>query len=352
MADPTGIRQGLGNWGDYALIVDVRTPKEYEEDHVPGAINLPVVTQAEFAEVGTLHRSDPHAAYLQGAQYALRNVARYIAEVFAAYPARSRLLVYCFRGGKRSKAFSDPLKTIGFHVDVLPGGWKAYRAWVREELAALPPRLSWRVLAGSTASGKTRLLQALGEAGAQVLDLEGLASHRGSLLGGLPGEPQPAQKRFDSALLAKLRGFDAARPVWVEDESKKIGRLQLPDSLYTAIQSAPVYELQTPLPARVQACLEDYAHLAQAPLELVRLLQPIKPLVGGAALAEWQRLAEAGQAAALFESVMLQHYDPCYRRSLRPQRQPQPLPLADLQAPTLAQVALDLRARAEPADAA
>lgn len=348
MADLSGIRP----FGDYALIVDVRTPKEYEEDHVPGAINLPVVTQAEFAEVGTLHRSDPHAAYLQGAQYALRNVARYIAEVFAAYPARSRLLVYCFRGGKRSKAFSDPLKTIGFHVDVLPGGWKAYRAWVREELTALSPRLQWRVLAGSTASGKTRLLQALGEAGAQVLDLEGLASHRGSLLGGLPGEPQPAQKRFDSALLAKLRGFDATRPIWVEDESKKIGRLQLPDSLYAAIQSAPVYELQTPLPARVQACLEDYAHLAQAPLELVRLLQPIKPLVGGAVLAEWQQLAEAGQAAALFESVMLKHYDPCYRRSLRVQRQPQPLPLADLQAPTLARAAADLLAKAGPAGAA
>lgn len=349
MAELPGVRP----WGDYALIVDVRTPKEYAEDHVPGAINLPVVTQAEYAEVGTLHRRDPHAAYLQGAQYALRNVARYIAEVFAAHPPRTRVLVYCFRGGKRSQAFSDPLRTIGFHVDVLPGGWKAYRAWVRDELASLPPRLRWQVLAGSTASGKTRLLHALARAGAQVLDLEAIAAHRGSLLGGLPGMPQPPQKRFDSALLAQLRAFDPARPVWVEDESKKIGRLQLPDSLYAAIQSAPVRTLQTPLAARVQACLEDYAHLAQAPLELVRLLQPLKPLVGGAVLAEWQRLAEAGDAAALFERVMGQHYDPCYRRSLRPQRQPQPLPLADLQPATLAQVAAALcRATAEPAGAA
>lgn len=349
MAELPGVRP----WGDYALIVDVRTPKEYAEDHLPGAINLPVVTQAEYAEVGTLHRVNPHAAYLQGAQLALRNVARHIAEVFSAYPAGTRLLVYCFRGGKRSKAFSDPLRTIGFEVDVLPGGWKAYRAWVREELAALPARLSWRVLTGSTASGKTRLLQALDRTGAQVLDLEDLARHRGSLLGSLPGTEQPTQKRFDSALLAQLRRFDPARPVWVEDESKKIGRLQLPDSLYTAIQSAPVIALQTPLAARVQACLEDYAHLAQAPQELVRRLQPLKPLVGGAVLAEWQQLAEAGQAAALFESVMLKHYDPCYRRSLRPQRQPQPWPLADLQAPTLAQAAAALcRATAGPAGAA
>ncbi len=343
---------GIRPLPEYALVVDVRTPREYAEDHLPGAINLPIVNQAEYAEVGVLHRSDPHAAYLIGAQYALRNVAAHIGAVFAAYPPRTRFLLYCFRGGKRSKAFADPLRTIGFQVDVLPGGWKAYRAWVRESLQTLPTRLHWQVLAGSTASGKTRLLQALATEGAQVLDLEALACHRGSLLGALPSQAQPAQKLFDSHLLQALRGFDPARPVWIEDEGKKIGRLQLPASLHAAIQSAPVHELQTPLPERVAACLEDYAHLAREPLELVRLLQPIKPLVGTATLEAWRQLAEAGDAAALFEQVMRLHYDPCYRRSLRPQRQPQALPIEDLQPARLAQAARRLMARVGPAGAA
>ncbi|MBN8505299.1 MAG: tRNA 2-selenouridine(34) synthase MnmH [Burkholderiales bacterium] len=332
---PPGVRP----LGDYALIIDARTPKEFDEDHIPGATNLPIVTQQEFAEVGTLHRTDPHAAYVIGAQYALRNVARHIGETIAPLPRRSRLLIYCFRGGKRSRAWADPLLNIGFQVDVLPGGWKAYRAWVREQLECLPERLSWHVLAGTTASGKTRLLQALREAGAQVLDLEALACHRGSLLGALPGRAQPVQKRFDSALLQQLLDFDPARPVWVEDESKKVGKLQLPAPLHVALQGAKAWQLEAPMAARVQACREDYAHFAADPLSMVALLQSLKPLVGGEALAQWQALAEAGEVDALFEALMRQHYDPCYRRWLRSERRMRSLPLPDLHPSTLVQVA-------------
>lgn len=328
--------------GEYALVVDVRTPREHEEDRIPGAINLPIVDQAEYAEVGTLHRTNPHQAYLIGAQYALRNVARHIGEVFAAYPPRTRFLVYCFRGGKRSKAFSDPLRTIGFQVDVLPGGWKAYRAWVRDRLERLGAELRWQVLAGPTGSGKTRLLAALREAGEQVLDLEAIACHRGSLLGALPGQGQPQQKRFDSDLHAVLNGFDATRPVWVEDESKKIGRLQLPLSLHAALQRSPAWQLEVPLTARVQACLDDYPHYAADPQAMVTQLQSLKPLVGGAALDEWAALAAAGNAPALFADVMQRHYDPCYARSLRWGRALQPLVLPDLSPAALAQAAARL----------
>lgn len=338
----SGHPPGVRPLHEYALIVDARTPKEFAEDHIPGATNLPIVSQAEFAEVGTLYKQDPHAAYVLGAQYALRNVARHIGEVIAPLPRRSRLLVYCFRGGKRSRAWADPLINIGYAVDVLPGGWKAYRAWVREQLVALPPRLDWRVLAGTTASGKTRLLQALAAAGAQVLDLEGLACHRGSLLGALPGQPQPTQKGFDSALLEALLRFDPARPVWVEDESKKVGRLQLPESLYGALQCAAGWQLEVPMPARVQACREDYAHYAADPLAMVAQLQPLKPLVGGETLAQWRSLAEAGAVDPLFEALMRQHYDPCYRRWLRGHRALQSLVLPDLQPATLSQVAQQL----------
>jgi tRNA 2-selenouridine synthase len=335
---PAGVRP----FGDYALIVDARTPKEFAEDHIPGAVNLPIVSQAEFAEVGTLHKRDPHAAYLLGAQYGLRNVARHIGEVIAPLPRKSRLLVYCFRGGKRSRAWADPLINIGFPVDVLPGGWKAYRAWVREQLDALPPRFAWRVLAGTTACGKTRLLQALQQAGAQVLDLEALASHRGSLLGKLPGQPQPTQKSFDSVLLQRLLRFDASRPVWVEDESKKVGQLQLPERLYAALHASPTWQLEVPMPARVGVCREDYAHFAQDPLAMVAKLEPLKPLVGGETLAAWRALAEAGEVDALFEALMRQHYDPCYQRWLRADRPMQLLALPDLQPSSLAQVAARL----------
>lgn len=338
MTQPPGVRP----LSDYALVIDARTPKEYAEDHIPGAVNLPLVDQAEFAQVGTLHRTDPHAAYLLGAQLALRNMARHVEQVFARYPARTRFLVYCFRGGKRSKAFSDPLRTIGFQVDVLPGGWKAYRAWVREQLDALPPRLSWRVLAGTTASGKTRLLQALAAQGAQVLDLEGLACHRGSLLGALPGQPQPPQKCFDSQLLKALLAFDPAQPVWVEDESKKVGQLQLPPRLYEALHAAPTWQLSAPMASRVQICREDYAHFAADPSAMVAKLQPLKPLVGGETLRQWDALASQGAVDALFEALMVQHYDPCYRRWLQPGRPMQPLDLPDLQPATLQQAARQL----------
>lgn len=338
LTHPPGIRP----FSDYARIIDARTPGEFEEDHIPGATNLPIVNQDEYAEVGTLHRTDPHRAYVVGAQYALRNVARHIGEVIAHHAPRDRLLVYCFRGGKRSRAWAEPLRNIGFSVDVLPGGWKAYRAWVRESLEAWPARLSWRVLGGSTACGKTRLLHALRAQGAQVLDLEGLARHRGSLLGALPGQPQPSQKIFDSALLQTLLALDADRPVWVEAESKKIGQVQIPTALHTALREAPTWQVEASLSARVQVCREDYAHFAADPLALVHRLEPLKPLVGGDTLAHWHALAEAGDSDALFASVMERHYDPCYARSMRREQGFTPVRLPAVDAASLQEAARGL----------
>jgi tRNA 2-selenouridine synthase len=299
----------------YALIIDARSPHEYLEDHIPGAVNLPVVDDAEFAEVGIQHKTDPHAAYLIGAQHSFRNLATHTAALISRYKPEDRFLVYCFRGGKRSALWAANLRLIGFPVDVVPGGWKRYRAWVRESLATLPQRFDYRVVCGPTNSGKTRLLQELDEQGEQVLDLEGLARHRGSLLGDLPGEPQPSQKTFDSLVLDVLRRFDPARPVWVEAESKKVGRLLVPEELTAAMRRAPTVHLSVPIAERVRVCLEDYAHFAADPQAMVARLAPLKPLVGGEELARWQALAEQGHVGELFERVMTQHYDPCYLRS-------------------------------------
>ncbi|MBC7991511.1 MAG: tRNA 2-selenouridine(34) synthase MnmH [Luteimonas sp.] len=308
---------GVREFTDYALIVDARSPREYAEDHLPLAVNLPVVNDAQYAEVGTRHKSDKHGAYLVGVEYSLRNIADQIKPLISKYGQDDRFLVYCFRGGKRSRLWADNLRTIGFQVDVLAGGWKRYRQWVRESLETLPTQLRYRVLAGPTGCGKTRLLAALSDAGEQTLDLEALAVHRGSLLGELPGAPQPSQKSFDSALLQKLRGFDPDRPIWIEAESKKIGNLQIPASLFEHMHRSEVVQLSAPMTERVRLWRDDYPHLAADPVGMVDKLMPLKPLVGGEVLSTWRRLAEQTAVDALFESVMSSHYDPCYERSTR-----------------------------------
>jgi tRNA 2-selenouridine synthase len=313
--DPSQL--GLREFASYSLVIDARSPHEYAEDHVPGAVNLPVVDDAEFAEVGIRHKTDKHGAYLIGVEYSLRNIAAQIKPLISKFTERDRFLVYCFRGGKRSRLWADNLRTIGFEVDVLAGGWKAYRQWVRSGLAELPQQLDFRVLCGPTGCGKTRLLYELERQGHQVLELEGLARHRGSLLGDIPGERQPTQKFFDTLLLDRLRKFDRHRPVWLEAESKKIGNLQLPDALYEAMQASPVVSVAAPMPARVRLWREDYAHFAADPVAMVQKLEPLKPLVGKETLALWMTLASTGRVDELFESVMTRHYDPCYARSTR-----------------------------------
>ena len=302
-------------FGSYALVIDARSPREFAEDHLPGAVNLPVVNNDEYAEVGTLHRTDTHAAYLIGVKYALRNIADQIESVVSRYTPRDRVLVYCFRGGKRSRLWADALHTIGFKVDVLSGGWKRYRRWVRDGLESLPGTFNFKVLAGPTGCGKTRLLIELDRQGQQVLELEGLAHHRGSLLGDIPGRPQPSQKLFDSHVLSRLRSFDPQRPVWLEAESKRIGNVQLPNALYEAMHRSPMLSLVVPMSERVSLWREDYPHFVADPSAMVEKLAPLKPLIGGEELERWRTLAVAKRTDELFERVMVAHYDPCYARS-------------------------------------
>lgn len=332
----------------YALVIDARSPREFAEDHMPGAVNLPVVDNLQYAEVGTLHKSDTHAAYLLGVEYSLVNIARHIKSLIGTLGRSDRILVYCFRGGKRSKLWADNLRTIGFDVDVLPGGWKNYRKWVRESLQQLPGRYAMRVLSGPTGCGKTRLLHALRGIGEQVIDLEELARHRGSLIGALPGESQPSQKLFDSLLLDALVRLDPGRPVWVEAESKKIGNVQLPDALHAAMHRTSPYQLRAPMKERVRLWCEDYAHFVSDPVGMVEKLSPLKPLIGGEELSRWQELAASGDVDQLFERVMTTHYDPCYGRSTAKSYSAGPMgpvvELPSLAVDCLAQIAVRLSA--------
>lgn len=300
----------------YDLIIDARSPREFALDHLPSAVNLPVVDDAQYAQVGTLHRSDKFGAYRLGVSLALDNIARHLVTALPAHKGRRRILVYCFRGGKRSRLWFDALDTIGYKVDKLKGGWKAYRRWVNEQLASVPARYRFHVLSGPTGCGKTRLLAALAAAGAQVLDLEAIAVHRGSVLGALPGQEQPSQKCFDSRLVAQLSRLDPARPVWVEAESKKIGNVQLPMALLVAMRRGRTFQVETVMAQRVTLWREDYRHFEQDPLGMLARLAHLIPLVGGTEFAAWEALTRQREMPALFERLMRRHYDPAYRRSI------------------------------------
>jgi tRNA 2-selenouridine synthase len=301
----------------FDLIIDARSPREFAEDHLPGAVNLPVVFDDEYAEVGTTHRTDPMRAYQIGVAYSLKNIARHLELPFFRTGRRISILVYCFRGGKRSKLWTDTLETIGHKVDRLPTGWKGYRHWVRQTLDEVPEHLRLNVLSGPTGCGKTRLLLALRKAGAQVIDLEELASHRGSVIGAIPGQPQPSQKLFDSLLLAEISRLDPARYVWIESESKRIGHVQLPDALFHRMHGGRLFAVETPMLERIAMWRREYPHFEKDPTGLVTQLGYLKALVSGATLQNWMLMAERREIDALFESIMVDYYDPAYTRSTK-----------------------------------
>lgn len=298
-------------------IVDVRSPGEFAEDHIPGAINLPVLDDAERARVGTLYKQvSSFEAKKVGAALVSRNIAQHLDAWFADKPKSYHPLVYCWRGGSRSGSLTHVLQKIGFDAVQLEGGYKAYRRHVVAELARLPALFAYRVVCGPTGSGKSRLLQALADEGAQVLDLEALAAHRGSLLGALPGQAQPSQKSFESAVWFALSRFDPARPVFVESESKKIGALRVPDTLITAMRASACLRLEVPLAARVRLLIEDYVHFLHDPETINRQLSYLTALRGSETITTWQSLANARAWPELVAALLDQHYDPTYLRSL------------------------------------
>ncbi len=303
----------------FDAVIDVRSPAEFAEDHLPGAVNWPVLDDEQRARVGTLYvQTSPMAARQVGAALVARNIARAVEQHVQGLPREWQPLVYCWRGGQRSGAMAWFLAQIGFRTAQLQGGYKAFRARVRADLAELPSRLQLVVLAGRTGSGKTRLLQALQAQGAQVLDLEGLACHRGSVLGGLPGQPQPSQKAFDTALWSALQRFDATRPVFVESESKKVGSLQLPESLVVRMREhAQVKRVLMGDEARIDLLLQEYGFFAQDVEGFCKLLDALTDLRGRERVKGWQAMARAGRWRELFAELMRDHYDPLYERSMQ-----------------------------------
>jgi tRNA 2-selenouridine synthase len=305
--------------GEFDAVIDARSPSEYADDHLPHALNWPVLDDDERQSVGTEYKQvSAFDAKKRGAALVAQSVAHHLLAHVQDKPRTWQPLVYCWRGGQRSGTLAWFLGQIGFRTTVIDGGYKAFREQVRADLTAWAPGLDCVVIAGRTGSGKTRLLQALADEGAQVLDLEALAQHRGSVLGGWPDAPQPSQKTFEMRLWQTLRSFDVSQPVFLESESRKIGQLHVPTALIDHMRSkgrCVVLELSDS--ARVDLLVEEYGHFAQTPERFMEQLQALAALRGHEVVQRWQALAHAGQWRSVFESLMRDHYDPLYDKSIQ-----------------------------------
>ncbi len=300
---------------DFDTVIDVRSPAEYAEDHLPGAINLPVLDNEERAKVGTIYvQESPFLARKLGAALVFRNAAAHIENSLSHHEGGWRPLVYCWRGGQRSGSFTWMLQQIGWRADVVEGGYRAYRRLVSRYLYddVLPHRIV--ALDGYTGTAKTELLAHLAKRGVQVLDLEALANHRGSLLGEMPGG-QPSQKGFESALSAVLCRMDASRPVVVEAESSKIGSLILPPSLWNGLRAAPRVRIDVPLAARADYLVAAYDDILSDHERLRDRLSPLRFHRGHDVVDNWLSLMAAGDKRGLTRALMDQHYDPAYAKS-------------------------------------
>lgn len=300
----------------FDAVIDVRSPSEFAEDHLPGAINLPVLDDAERAEIGAQYvQASKFLARRAGAAKVARNIAAHLEGALADRPGGFRPLVYCWRGGQRSGAMVTVMEQVGWPVTLLEGG---YRTWRRQVVAALydgaPPR-RLVLLDGPTGSGKTALLGALARRGVQVLDLEALAGHRGSLFGATP-DGQPSQKAFETALHDALSRFDPDVPIVVEAESSRVGERVLPPSLWAAMSAAPLIDLDASLEARVARITADYAGIAADPAALDEALTRLPRHHAKAAVADWRAMAARGEIAALAGELIERHYDPAWRRAV------------------------------------
>ena len=307
----------LAQLDDFDEVIDVRSPAEFALDHVPGAVNCPVLDNEERARVGTVYKQiSTFEARRIGAALVAKNVAQHLEAHFATRDQRWKPLIYCWRGGKRSASMTLILREIGWDAATLRGGYQSYRRAMLAQLEELPARFDYRVICGPTGSGKSRLLQKLASGGAQVLDLEALARHRGSVLGDLPGDPQPAQKMFESLVWNALRSFDAARTVFVEAESRKIGTVRIPEVLLESMRKSSCVRIEVPVAERVRFLITEYRHFLAEPGWLKTQLSRLTALHSKATVARWIAQIDAREWEDLVGDLLATHYDPAYLRSM------------------------------------
>ena len=309
-------RPTIADLAAFDEIIDVRSPAEFAEDHIPGAINCPVLDNEQRIEVGTLYKQvSPFEAKKIGAAYVSENIARHLRARFLDRPKTWKPLIYCWRGGDRSGSMSTVFRAIGWQAGHLDGGYKAWRNHVVTQLQELPGQFEFKVIAGATGSAKTCILQAIGDLGEQILDLENLACHKGSVLGILPEQPQPSQKWFETRLLQTLQTFDPSRPIYVEAESRKIGNLHVPQALIERMRSSECLNIEATLDARVDFLLKDYDYFLTRPDFVIQRLEALRTLQSRETLSHWEQFIHTGEWSTLVRELLELHYDPLYRGS-------------------------------------
>ena len=307
----------LGQPGGFSTIIDARSEGEYALDHLPGAVNWPSLNNEERIFVGTMYKQQgAFEAQKHGAALVAANISRHIQREVLSLAKNWQPLIYCWRGGKRSGSLSMVLGQIGFKIYLIEGGYKAFRAALVDDIPKRVAPLQFNIISGPTGSGKTRLLHALAAEGAQVLDLEDLACHRSSVLGHIPGQPQPSQKHFDTKIWQALRSFDPARPVFVESESRKVGNLSIPESLMQAMRNSPCFELQLSLDERVALLMEDYRFFVDDHALFCHRLDALVAIRGKAVVEAWKEQVHNGHIEDVVRDLLVLHYDPTYASSM------------------------------------
>lgn len=301
---------------EFDEIIDVRSPSEFAIDHIPGAKNFPVLNDEEHEKIGLLHKTDPFNARRLGAALISKNVSRFLQMDSFVRDKSWHPLIYCWRGGMRSGSLAIIMSQIGWQVHQLQGGYKAYRRMILEELETLCEKLNFIALCGPTGSGKSRFLDILKNNGQQILDLEGLAVHRGSILGLLPGQVQPSQRGFETSLWQEIRQFDSSLPVFIESESRRIGLVTLPPTLYQRMHAAKCLSLDVAIPERIRFLCVEYDFYLKEPSLLIQKFSALRELRSKQELERWTEMTLSGNFEQLVKELLEIHYDPLYWRSL------------------------------------
>jgi len=334
----------------FDLIIDARAPIEYAEDHLPGAVNLPVLSDDERAQIGTTYLQDsPFEARRAGAALVARNVARHLETSLADQPKKFRPLVYCWRGGMRSNSMATILAAVGWPVAVLEGGYRTWRRGVVDGIERSAPRLKIVLIDGQTGTAKTAILQELKAQGAQMIDLEGLAHHRGSIFGDFTDQDQPSQKAFETGLWCALEQLDPERPVFVEAESALIGKCRIPAPFLARMRASPRLEITVPVHERARYLTTAYADLMIDTEKMQAALDVLIQHHSHGVVNAWRKMAEEGAYEALASALVCQHYDPAYdrARAKRPRKPEFTLETRSLSSEALSDLARVIIARAD-----
>ena len=296
-------------------IIDVRSPTEFENDHIPGSINIPILSDIERHEVGLKYKQvNPFKAKIMGASLISKNISSVLEKEFSNKSGSWHPLIYCWRGGQRSRSLALVLNEIGWRVSVLKGGYKNFRKKVLNELDNVE-QFNFKIIQGQTGSAKTKILSSLKNLKAQVLDLEDLASHRGSLLGKELGKKQPSQKYFETLLHNKIFEFNFNFPIYLESESSKIGNLHIPSKIWEKISVSERILLDVPFNERVKFLLNEYDHLTKQKDLLKPFLKGMVSQYSKKLINYWEELILNNNWEKFVGEILENHYDPKYKFS-------------------------------------